>query len=482
MRTEQDFLGSVEIPKGALYGIHSVRAQSNFPYQKPFSFEWYKSIGLIKKACYETYEKYKRELSNKYPETKQQFLSDETVTALKDAATEVCAGKHFEQFVVPSLCGGAGTSLNMNINEIITNRALEIIGKEHGDYATIDPIEAANIYQSTNDVIPSSLKVCVMKLLERLEKSVDLLRQEFERLEREYRDTLRIAYTQMQEAVPSSYGKLFSTYQEGLSRDWWRISKCMERIKVINIGGSAIGTGITVPKYFIFEVIENLRHKTHLPLSRGDNLQDTTCNLDPFVEVHAILKSLAVNLEKSAGDIRALSADTFNGSDVTIPACQVGSSIMPGKVNPVISEYVITVAHEVYSNDSKISALCGQGYLDLNAYIPSIGDATISSIEQLIAACDSFRTNLLTGLIVDKEKSADRLYRSASIATALVPYIGYHKASDIAHLIKSESITIFEAVARTQCMGEKALAEIMNPSKLLQLGYVYSDILKAQEE
>ncbi|MGL1901510.1 MAG: lyase family protein [Fibrobacterales bacterium] len=482
MRTEKDFLGEVSIDDGALYGIHSIRARSNFPHSTPFPKSWYRAIGLVKKSCYETYQKYTREMGKKYPETESSFISSKTVDALTQAAAEVQTGAHFKDFIVPGVCGGAGTSFNMNVNEIIANRALQLLDSTPGNYLEIDPIEQANIYQSTNDVIPSALKIAVMTLLIDLEKSVDLIRQSFEGLEREYRDTLRIAYTQMQEAVPSSYGKLFSTYQEALSRDWWRISKCMERIKVINIGGSAIGTGITVPKYFIFEVIENLRHETQLPLSRGDNLQDTTCNLDPFVEVHAILKSLAVNLEKAANDIRALSADTFHESDMTIPARQVGSSIMPGKVNPVIAEYVISVSHEVYANDAKLTALCGMGYLDLNAYIPTIGTAIISTIEQLTASCDTFRTNLLEGLTIDKNRSAERLLRSPSIATALVPYIGYNKASAIAHLIKNDHITIHEAVEKTNYLPTESLDDILNPSKLLQLGFVYSDIKKAHEQ
>ncbi len=191
-----------------------------------------------------------------------------------------------------------------------------------------------------------------------------------EKLEKKYRNTLRIAYTQMQEAVPSTYGRLFSSYSDALSRDWWRVSKCLERIKVVNLGGSAIGTSIAVPKYFVAEVVSRLQQITGLPVTRGENLSDATSNLDPFVEVHGILKAHAVTLEKMANDLRLLASDIHGGHSLSIPKKQTGSSIMPGKVNPVIPEYVISCAHRVYSNDQLIAGLSAQGCLELNAYLP----------------------------------------------------------------------------------------------------------------
>ena len=362
-RTEKDFIGEVEIPENALYGIHSIRAKQNFPDTTPFHKEWYEAIGCVKLACYSTYRNFRSAISSKYPDQliPLKLIDFTTIQMLEDAAKEVSEGKHFEHFIVPAISGGAGTSINMNVNEIISNVALIKSGKKAGDYAEIDPIETANIFQSTNDVIPTSLKLAVIKLLTELETSINRLRTQTEALEGKYRDHLRIGYTQMQEAVPSSFGKLFSTYNEALSRDWWRISKCFERIKVVNLGGSAIGTGIAVPRFFIMEVCQELQKISKLPITRSENLSDATNNLDSFVEVHAIIKSHAVNLEKMVGDIRLLSSDLMNQKELNLPQQQVGSSIMPGKVNPVIPEFVISVAHKIYANDQLISSLCAQG-------------------------------------------------------------------------------------------------------------------------
>ena len=240
----------------------------------------------------------------------------------------------------------------MNINEIITNRALEKLDHTPGSYHVADPVEAANIFQSTNDVVPTALRIAAMQLLNTLEEAINDLRLDTEAAEKSYRNALRIGYTQMQQAVPTTYGRLFSTYCDALSRDWWRISKCLERIKVVNLGGSAIGTSIAVPRYFTVEVVKTLQQISGLPLTRGENLSDATSNLDPLVEVHGILKAHAVNLEKMVNDLRLLASDLHESHEVQLPKKQVGSSIMPGKVNPVIPEFVVSAAHKVYGNDS----------------------------------------------------------------------------------------------------------------------------------
>jgi aspartate ammonia-lyase len=365
----------------------------------------------------------------------------------------------------------------MNVNEIIANRALQLLGESPGRCDIIDPVEQANLFQSTNDVIPTALKVVVLSLLDTLAQRIDHLRMGIERKETAYRDVLRVAYTQLQRAVPSSYGKLFSTYQESLSRDWWRVSRCFERIKTINLGGSAVGTGITVPKYFIFEVVETLRHATGKPLTRGDNLQDTTANLDSLVEVHGILKAHAVNLEKMAADFRLLGSDVFSDRVLHLPARQVGSSIMPGKVNPVISEYVISVAHEVYASDILIAALSAQGMLDLNAYLPVIGDHLISTLKHLISANDTMLRNLVTGVTLDETRSEEILLGTPAIATALLPHIGYHEAERLANRMRDAGENIVEANNEMKSIAPEKLSQLLSPHSLLQLGYKISDII-----
>ena len=472
-RTEKDFLGEKQIPVGRLYGIQSVRARENFPDHTPFNLHWYKAMGQVKLACYQTYEAFARTVKEKNLENRlpSSLLHEDVIHALQKAAEEVSEGNHFEDFIVPAISGGAGTSINMNINEIIANRALQILGKAPGEYAIVDPIEHANVYQSTNDVVPTALKVAVMHLLNKLEDSINLLRRETERLENEGRKVLRIGRTQMQDAVPSSYGMLFAAYNEALSRDWWRVSKAFERIKVVNLGGSAIGTGIGVPRYYLMEVVRHLQTLTGLPVNRSENLPDATSNLDSLTEVHAILKAHAVNLEKIASDLRLLASDIAKPAEVILPKKQIGSTIMPGKVNPVIAEFVISSAHQVYANDQVITTLSAQGCLELNAYLPIIGHRMLESLELMIAADNTLRDNLFNGLQLDAEAAARRLWHSPSIATALNPYIGYHKAAELARYMQQNHTDIFTANEKLGLMKQEKLHEILQPERLLQLGF-----------
>lgn len=477
-RLEIDSLGEMQIPENAFYGIHSARAVTNFPDKTPFHPEWYCAMGLVKIACYRTYRKYKMALLKKQDSDGLSFelISDDVLDALENAANEVMNGLYFDQFIVPAISGGAGTSINMNVNEIISNVALIHTGHKPGEHQFIDPIENANIYQSTNDVVPTALKIAAMKMLVSLEESINSLRSEVEKCERDFQHELRIGYTQMQEAVPSSYGKLFSIYSEALSRDWWRVSKCFERIKVVNLGGGAIGTGIAIPKFFIMEVVGELQKISGLPVTRSENLPDTTANLDVFVEVHAILKSLAVNLEKMVSDLRLLASSVVGKHEISIPSRQVGSSIMPGKINPVIPEYVISVSHKVYANDQLISSLCAQGCLDLNAYIPVIGHSLLESISLLTGSCNTMKDNLVNGIVLRKGSGTENLYSSASITTALSPVIGYHKAALLAKEMKMENCDIFEANNKLKIIKNDLLKKLLSADRLLKTGFTLEDL------
>jgi aspartate ammonia-lyase len=475
-RIEKDSLGQKQIPADALYGIHSERARENFPVNIPFPVEWYRATGIIKLACYNTYRKFRDAAVEKTIKNLPfRIISDQILNALIEASIEVSEGKYSDHFIVPAIQGGAGTSINMNINEIITNTALIITGHKCGEYSFIDPLEHANIYQSTNDVIPTALTVAVMQLLQSLEEKINMLRQKVEEYERNYRDKLRPAYTQMQEAVPSSFGLLFSTYSEALSRDWWRVSKCSERIRQVNLGGGAIGTGLSVPRFFIMEVVPELRKLTGLPLAHSENLSDATSNLDRWVEIHATLKAHAVNLEKMSADIRLLSSD-IGVKTISIPERQVGSSIMPGKINPVIPEFVISAAHKVYANDVLISSLCGQGTLELNAYLPVIGYTVIESINLLISCDHTMLYNLFEGLIINEASGYKALIYSPSVTTALTPYIGYNKAAEIASLMKERRINIFEANVILKIIDGTKLEAILQPGNLLRLGFSLDDL------
>ncbi|HVN57895.1 MAG TPA: lyase family protein [Bacteroidales bacterium] len=476
-RTEKDIVGEMQVPAEALFGIHSMRARENFPSDIPFHIEWYRSVGITKSACYSTYRKFRDAAVSRFGKTQPfRIIGDEILGALSSAAADVAEGKYFDNFIVPAVQGGAGTSINMNINEIIANLALIKTGNRPGRYDLIDPIEHANIFQSTNDVVPTALAVAVIKLLQQLEDTINHLRGRMEEMEKESRDKLRPGYTQMQEAVPSSFGLLYSAYNDALSRDWWRVSKCFERARQVNLGGGATGTGIAVPRFFIMEVVPELRKISGVPVAHSENLSDTTSNLDKWVEVHSILKAHAVNLEKMAGDLRLLASDLTRYQLLTLPARQTGSSIMPGKINPVIPEFVISASHKVYSNDQLVSSLCGQGTLDLNAYLPVIGHSLIESIRLLTGSGNSLHDNLLADLITAKSAGYDALMGSPSVTTALVPFIGYKKASEIAVLMKQDGIDIFEANKRLRIIKEERLRKILEPGNLLKLGFSLDEL------
>lgn len=477
VRIERDSIGKIEIPADALYGIHAARAKNNFPAEFPFPLEWYKSTGLVKVACYRTYRSFRDAVTaRKGKDYTLPLINDEKLDALIFGATCVSEGKYFDHFIVPAVQGGAGTSINMNINEIITNLGLINTGHKPGDYTFLDPTTHANIFQSTNDVVPTALTVAVLNLLGELEERINTLRHGFEELEKRHREDLRPGYTQMQEAIPSSFGLLFSTYSDALSRDWWRISKISERIKQVNIGGGAIGTGLAIPRYFIMEVLPELRKLSGFPLAHGENLSDSTANLDRWVEMHAILKTTAVNLEKISSDLRLLASDIARDKILSIPAVQVGSSIMPGKINPVIPEFIISASHRIYSNDQLVCSLAASGTLELNAYIPVIGAALIESIKLLTACCRTLDENLIGGITINKTNAYGSLIYSPTITTALVPHIGYHKAADIASLMKQKSVSITEANRELKLVAEEKLASIISPANLLKLGFSVEEL------
>ncbi|PID27460.1 MAG: aspartate ammonia-lyase [Candidatus Cloacimonadota bacterium] len=474
-RVEKDFLGELEVERDRKYGIHSLRAKSNFPNNHLFSISWYRAIGDVKRSFYRTVLKFKSAIDKKYPnlDLKISIPSNSCLNSMIQASEEISLGKYFDDFIVPAISGGAGTSINMNVNEIIANRSLEILGFNYGDYEKIDPVNDANIFQSTNDVIPSALKIAIMRKLSILESGINDLRFEGEKLENRYRDIMRMGHTQMQEAVPTSYGKLFSSYNNALSRDWWRVSKCFERIKVLNLGGGAIGTGLAIPRFVILEVINNLKSELNLPLSRSENMSDTTSNLDTFVEVHAILKSLSVNLEKMVSDLRLLSSDLVKSS-LSIPEKQTGSSIMPGKVNPVIPEYVVSCSAKVFANDSMISELAAKGCLELNPYIPIIGDALLNSLDLMISSVSTIKSNIFMGLTIES-RNEDILYKTG-IATALVPYIGYKKSSELSFYMKRNNSSIIDANKHFNYIDNEKLLEIVKSNSLLKMGFSVADI------
>jgi len=360
---------------------------------------------------------------------------------------EMMEGMLDRHVVVDALQGGAGTSTNMNVNEVLANRALQILGRPLGDYATLDPVDDLNLHQSTNDTYPTALRVAAIGLLRRLEREVIALLEEFQKREKEMAGIVKVGRTQLQDAVLTTLGREMSAYAEAFARDRWRIYKCEERLRVVNLGGTAIGTGLAAPRTYIFRAIDHLRDITGLGLARAENLVEATQNTDAFVEVSGILKALASNLLKIATDLRLLSSGPEGGiGELRLPPRQAGSSIMPGKVNPVIPEAVSQAAMVVMANDQTITIACSMGNLELNAFLPVIADALLGSLTLLAQACLIFRTLCVAGLEADAERCRRHVESATASVTALVEGIGYEAATRVAEEAQAMGKTVRQVV------------------------------------
>ena len=459
-RTETDLLGSRQIPADALWGIHTDRAIENFPLSgRMVHSELIKAFGEVKLACAQT-------------NNQLGFWNDATkAAAIEKACSEMSQGLLNEHIIVDALQGGAGTSANMNVNEVIANRTLQILGEKPGHYDKVSPLDDINMHQSTNDTYPTALKIAAIRLLRKLEQSVVELQEAFQQKEKEFAHIVKIGRTQLQDAVLTTLGREMSAYAEAFNRDRWRIYKCEERLRVVNLGGTAIGTGLGAPKQFIFRVVDRLRENTNIGLSRAENLIDGTQNTDVFVEVSGILKAHASNLLKISNDLRLLSSGPNAGlGEITFPEKQAGSSIMPGKVNPVIPEAVAQVAIRVIGNDQIITYACSSGNLELNQFMPLIADTLLENLTLLNNACTIFRVHCITGIIANEETCRKNVENSTATITALIPKIGYEKASEIIKSANMEAISIKEAVLKSGLISETEYNELISPESVCRLG------------
>jgi len=458
-RVERDCLGEREVPAGALWGIHTLRAVENFSLAgRPVRAALVRAYGAVKLACART----NHELGH---------LSDEVFAALEQACGEMREGRLDEHVVVDALQGGAGTSTNMNVNEVLANRALQILGRPGGDYGTVDPLEDVNRHQSTNDTYPTALRVAGMEELKALEREVVGLQEAFEGQEKRLADVVKIGRTELQDAVLTTLGREMGAYAEAFARDRWRVFKCQERLREVNLGGTAIGTGLGAPRQFIFGAVEHLRQITRLPLARAANLVEATQNTDAFAEVSGILKALASNLLKVSGDLRLLSSGPEGGiGEVRLPARQAGSSIMPGKVNPVIPEAATQAALAVMGNDQVIGVACGLGNLELNAFLPLIAEALLGSLELLRGACLMLRRRCVEGLEADRERCREFVEGATCCATALVGKIGYRQAGEVAAAAAEEGKTIRQVVVERGLMSVAEYEALITPEAVTRLG------------
>lgn len=457
MRTEHDLLGTRAVPADAYYGIHTVRAIDNFPITgTPISSypELIQALACIKQAA----ARANRELG---------LLDAFRAKAIIHATDALRIGKFHDQFLVDVIQGGAGTSTNMNANEVIANLALEKIGREKGDYDFLHPNEHVNLSQSTNDVYPTALKLASCFGIFDLTDAMYKLQLVFQAKAEEFQDVLKMGRTQLQDAVPMTLGQEFSTYAVMLGEDIERLTEASELIHEINLGGTAIGTGINAHPDYARLVCQYLSEQTGIELTTASNLVEATQDCGAFVQLSGVLKRIAIKLSKTCNDLRLLSSGPRAGlNEINLPAVQAGSSIMPGKVNPVIPEVVNQVAFEVIGNDTTISFAAEAGQLQLNAFEPIIAHSLFKSISHLRNACVTLADNCVTGISANPELLRAQVENSIGLVTALSPYLGYAVSSRLAKDALSSGRRVYDLVLEGELMSEKQLDDILRPEVL----------------
>jgi aspartate ammonia-lyase len=463
-RTERDLLGDLPIAESALWGIHTARAIENFPLAlRPIRPALIHGFGLVKLACALTNE----ELG---------FFSPPQSSALIQACQEMAAGELDQHLLVDALQGGAGTSTNMNVNEVLANRALQILGQPLGSYDVVSPHDHVNLHQSTNDTYPTALRVAAIALLRGLADGLVALMEAFQSKEQELADVVKVGRTELQDAVLITMGREMGAYAEALGRDRWRICKCEERLRSVNLGGTAVGTGLGAPRQFIFRVVDRLREVSGFGISRAENLLESTQNADVFVEVSGMLRCIASNLAKICGDLRLLSSGPDAGlGEIRLPPRQAGSSIMPGKVNPVIPEAVTQAALQVLGSDQIITLACSLGSLELNPFLPLVAEHLLGSIELLTRAVTILREHCVVGIEANRARCAAQVQGTTAMLTALTERIGYRQAQTVATLVSQGAGSVRELVVSQGLLSESEYERLTSAEALNRLGSAGQD-------
>lgn len=459
LRREHDSLGEVDIEKNAYYGANALRAKNNFNITgTSIDEKLIDAMMEVKKACAIQNEKIG-------------LLEKDQMESIVRACDEVLNGNYKDAFIVDQIQGGAGTSFNMNANEVIANIANKDLGGDLGVYDKVHPNDHVNKGQSTNDVIPTSGKIALIRYFKELKEENEKLIASLEKKSEEFSEVFKMGRTQLQDAVPISLGQEFKAYSHVLKRDMDRFDLAIDTLSHVNLGGTAIGTGINADPEYVNNVVDVLSEVSGLKLIQNEDLIDGTQNLDGFLFASSILKTYASSLSKISNDLRLMSSGPQSGiGDIKLPAMQAGSSIMPGKVNPVIPEVVNQVAFNVIGNDMTVTMAVEAGQLELNAFEPVIFYKLFESLKTLKNAINTLRINCIDNIIVDKDFLKRKVEENVGLVTALAPHLGYEKSSDIAHKALDNNRGVRELVLEEGLLTEEELDRILDFKKMVKPG------------
>jgi len=468
-RLEKDSLGAKEVPEEAYYGVQTLRALENFPI-----------TGIrVHKELVLALAEVKKSAATANMHTK--MLSDTLGRAIVTAADEVIEGKFADQFIVDSIQGGAGTSINMNMNEVLANRALEIIGEDKGDYDICSPNTHVNMSQSTNDTIPTAIKIAAFRMADDLLLTMHQLKKEFLNKENEFQDVLKMGRTHLQDAVPIRLGQEFGAYSEVVERDIRRVTQAAQEMLTINLGATAVGTGLNAKPEYIEKVASQLSSQLGVKLDVSKSLVDGTQNTDGYTTLSASLKVAALNMSKICNDIRLMASGPMTGfQEINLPARQPGSSIMPGKVNPVMIEVVNQVAFQVSGNDQSIGMASEAGQFELNVMGPVIAFNLLQSLEIMKNGLDVFTRYAVSGIEANIERCRAYVEQSYGIITALNPHIGYETASKVVKQARETGLTIEEICKAHDLLTKEELETILDPVEMTTPGISGSQFLKVR--
>lgn len=457
-RIEHDFLGEKEVPFDAYYGIQTLRAIENFSIsgrqisQVP---ELIKAFGYVKKAA---------AIAN----TELGVLARPISEAICQACDEIIAGEFLDQFPLDCIQGGAGTSTNMNANEVIANRALEIMGHKKGEYSYCHPNNHVNCSQSTNDTYPTAFRLALYAKINDLIENIDYLKEGFHEKSLEFADVIKMGRTQLQDAVPMTLGMEFAAYATTLGEDMVRLKEVAQLLLEVNMGATAIGTGINSPENYAQTCLKHLSELSNLDLKLSCNLIEATWDTGAYVQVSGTLKRTATKLSKICNDLRLLSSGPRTGlNEINLPQLQPGSSIMPGKVNPVVPEVVNQVCFNIIGKDITITLASEAGQLQLNVMEPVIAHALFTGIEQLCNAIRTLQDRCIKGITANKERCRAFVEGSIGIVTALTPYIGYENSAAIAKEALETDGSVYELVLKKQLLTKETLDTLLSPAQML---------------